>query len=593
MELMTSTTCVDAETSSRVSKQPQTIGKRDSSEIAPIDINVCPVSLESGLQHDAVLSALAERSACTRKMFLRRAGHFLRIVATLTVLCAVALVFFATLIDEGKDAEYFPSKEGQTSAMSSLFLIGLTVVALEDVLGINKSAVMLGLATMIWTVLAVQYHPMNSSIGAHKLEKKLDEGLVEIGSVVLFLLPAMAVVESMDHLGGFTLITLAMRRCANRGSDSFLYAVTLTTFFLSSMIDNLTATIVALKILRHVVPDSHLERRHFCGGLVVVAANAGGAWSPVGDVTTTMLWVHGNISAKMIILRLFFPSFIAGIVPLVATSMYRCWQAKSAGGVRNMCSRSSSHVRDDVETMEMVGFSESEDKEASWFGIFALLLGVVCVLLVPVLKTFIGIPPYLGMLLGLAIFWLVSDAVLQLFGPAQNSKPSSGLKGARDFVEEELAQPAIVPSRQGVVAALPKVDLKGLLFFTGVLLCVGALNAAGALKDYADFLVVHFGSSPVKLASVLGVSSAVVDNVPLVQAAIDMFDDKPRDHILWHLIALASGTGGSLLSIGSVAGVTLMSMEGVGFLWYARHITPLATLSFSAGILAFSLQQLI
>lgn len=469
----------------------------------------------------------------------------------------------------------------RSHVMSALFLVGLLMVALEDFIELSKSAIMLLLAATLWTILAVGYEPSESEAGAHRLHHELNRGLQDVGSVVLFLLPAMGVVESIDHFGGFHIVTLAIRKGMDGKKVRLTAIICILTFFLSSVIDNLTSTIVAIKILRHIVPDDDEWRRQL-GGLVVIAANAGGAWSPIGDVTTTMLWIQGKITATKTVQWLFLPSLVSGLFPLVGIYLATC--RRSPGKDLEPPARTCRTPRLDDEYIE--GSCELEeqplrpdlgaaghDEEMTSTKILSLAIGVFVILLVPVLKIWTGLPPYLGMLLALGLMWLTSD--LLNFDPA----PSEGK-------DQTLTQ-------RGVVAALYKIDLTGLLFFTGVLLSVGALDSAGVLHAYATMLVRNLGQSPVALCTLLGLSSAVVDNVPLVEASIDMFRDVPTDDKLWQLVALAAGTGGSILSVGSIAGVTLMSMEGVGFLWYCKRISMWAALGFFFGIATYHLQSTI
>lgn len=470
----------------------------------------------------------------------------------------------------------------RSNVMSVLFLCGLALVALEDALGINKSAVMLLLAATSWTMLAESYDPIHSEVGRHQLHLELDRGLQDVASVILFLLPAMGVVESIDHFQGFQIVTQLIHVGMKGHKERVMPIMCLLVFFLSSVIDNLTATIVALKILRHVVTDDEDFRRE-CGGLVVIAANAGGAWSPIGDVTTTMLWIQGKITAPKTVLSLFFPSFVAGMAPLLGV----CCQMRRRSGLSRDIHRGASRLQCsnqetggdaeegqanlEEEPLRPDLHSEGGD-EITRQKVVSLCLGIFVILLVPMLKMGTGLPPYLGMLLALGLMWLLTD----LLG-----------------FDSEAEAKGHVTVRRGVIAALFQVDLTGLLFFTGVLLSVGALDSAGVLRRYASYLVRSFGDSRVWLCTTLGISSAVVDNVPLVEAAIDMFKDVGTDDHLWQLVALAAGTGGSILSIGSIAGVTLMSMEGIGFLWYCKRVSLWAFLGFILGIGAYQLQCLI
>jgi len=469
------------------------------------------------------------------------------------------------------------SPTARVQIMSTLFAAGLFIVAVEDVVGINKSAMMMVLAAVMWTFLAVGYHPNHSKAGYMQLHEELNRGLEEVGSVLLFLLPAMGVVESIDHFDGFALANKAIRHAIEGREDRLMPIICILTFFLSSVIDNLTSTIVAVKILRRLAPDQE-EYRQLCGGLAVIAANAGGAWSPIGDVTTTMLWISEKISATQTVLWLFLPSFVAGVLPLwglrcqarrllVQSSpmQHRVKEKKKGPGWEQ------EPLKDDVD--------EEEKDPITRQKVVALIFGVTCILMVPGLKMGCGLPPYLGMLLALGLMWLLTD-VMHFQGHLANGEASP--------VEDHSGPPQF-----GVVGALKKVDLTGLLFFTGVLLAIGALDAAGVLKEYAEMINELCKHSAVRLSILLGLSSAVVDNVPLVEASIDMFRETPADDPLWQLVALAAGTGGSVLSIGSIAGVTLMSMEHVGFIWYFRRVGVWAAVGFFCGIGMYQLERMI
>lgn len=483
-------------------------------------------------------------------------------------------------------------ESARSHVMSALFFIGLLMVALEDIVEVNKSAIVLLLAATLWTMLAMGYEPSRSEAGAYRLHHELDRGLRDVGSVVLFLLPAMGVVESIDHFGGFDIVTVAIRSAMAGRKDRLTPIICILTFLLSSVIDNLTSTIVAIKILRHVAADDN-ERRKRLGGLAVIAANAGGAWSPIGDVTTTMLWIQGKITAPQTVLHLFFPSLVSGLFPLAGMYWMSCRKAnrkvaenkaKLQSGTPTIwhANAASSGVDDDVDDMSFEledqplrpDLAHNEcDGELTRTKVLSLVVGILTILLVPFLKIWTGLPPYLGMLLALGLMWLVSD-LLHFDSPATDEA---------DEKDDNSTQ-------TGVMAALYKVDLSGLLFFTGILLSVGALDSAGVLHTYATMMVDNLGHSPVALCTLLGLSSAVVDNVPLVEASIDMFSDVPTDDRLWQLVALAAGTGGSILSVGSIAGVTLMSMERIGFLWYCKQISLWAFLGFIFGIATYVVQ---
>jgi len=277
-----------------------------------------------------------------------------------------------------------------------------------------------------------------------------------------------------------------------------------------------------------------------------------------------MLWLAEKITVPSTVSWLFLPSLTVSVVPLLGLS----WEA------RRLCVAGAESPEASTDTPVTRG------------NLAVLLVGVASILMVPVLKMSTGLPPYLGMLLALGCLWFVTDtAAFQSF--------ASGKAAATP--DDQTAQAAHTGSEGGgVVATLHKMDLTGLLFFAGVLLAVGALDTAGVLRDYAQRLVRLCGGSSVLICTLLGVSSAVVDNVPLVQAAISMFGaTTPADDPLWQLVALAAGTGGSILSVGSIAGVTLMSMEGVGYLWYCRRVSLWATLGFAAGIGVYQVERLI
>eukprot|EP00913_Durusdinium_trenchii_P021434 g20145.t1 len=402
-----------------------------------------------------------------------------------------------------------------------MFLTGITLVALEDVVRLDKSAIMLILASdtqllnmlacVMWTYHAASKHPTKSHEGHEHLSNELGKGLVDVGSVILFLLPAMALVESVDHMGGFAGITNYLVKRTRDKPGRLMPMICFLAFFLSSLIDNLTATIVCVKILQRVVPHRQ-QWRHSCGGLVVVSANAGGAWSPIGDVTTTMLWIQHKVSTIGIVQWLFLPSFVAAVIPLFGI----WWQASR-----------------DCNSQESEQKSEEAMLPTTRATSVVLGVGITCILAVPL----------------------------------------DGEHG-----------------KTGVPAALHKVDLSSLLFFIGVLMAVSTLESAGVLSRYALFMQ-RVCPEPTKLAAILGVSSAVVDNVPLVQASIEMFEE-PMDAPLWQLVALAAGTGGSMLAVGSVAGVTLMGLEGVGFLWYTKKISLWALLGFGLALGTYQLQSL-
>lgn len=516
-----------------------------------------------GLQVNARVVALGEDRAmspvepvqmhCTGEKAMKHAHTTTRRLTKIAGLTLFVTIFLFSFF--GWPSNVIEDETVHRQILAALFLTGIILVALEDVVRLDKSAIMLVLASVMWTYHAASCHPTRSVEGHEEFASELGKGLEDVGKVILFLLPAMCLVESIDHMKGFAVVTRFIVRCTKEKPGRLMPIVCVLAFFLSSVIDNLTATIVCIKILQRVVPHNQ-DWRHSCGGLVVVAANAGGAWSPIGDVTTTMLWVQHKISTAGIVIWLFLPSFVAGVVPLFGI----WWQARRCGP----------KCEDEAP--------EIDPPAASTNSKVVLVFGIVCILMVPVVKIVTGLPPYLGMMMALGVFWLVSEM--------------ADLASEEEEEDEETGhQVELHGHKVGVPAALRNVDLSSLLFFTGVLMGVSALESAEVLANYSEFMRRVTKGSDMLLAVLIGVSSAVVDNVPLVQASIEMFDE-PMDDELWQLVALSAGTGGSMLAVGSVAGVTLMGLEKVGFLWYAKRISPWAALGFILALGTYQLQRM-
>lgn len=308
------------------------------------------------------------------------------------------------------------------------------------------------------------------------------------------------------------------------------------TFFLSSILDNLTSTIVMVSLLRKLAPPS--EYRKLLGAVVVIAANAGGAWTPIGDVTTTMLWIHGQVSTLPTMKDLFLPSVVSLAVPLALLSL-------------------TSEVNGKGQNSAEVLASEQMAPRGQL--VFAVGLGAL--VFVPVFKALTGLPPYMGMLLGLGVLWIITDAI--------------------HYGESER-------QRLKVPQALSRIDTQGALFFLGILLSVSSLEAAGILRELANYLDAHIPSTEL-IASSIGVVSAIIDNVPLVAATMGMYDlsSFPQDSEFWQLVAFCAGTGGSMLVIGSAAGVAFMGMEKVDFFWYMRKVSGFAFAGYAAGIASY------
>ncbi|RZC45133.1 hypothetical protein C5167_038074 [Papaver somniferum] len=415
----------------------------------------------------------------------------------------------------------------QDIAMALVFGLGYAGIIFEESLAFNKSGVGLLMAVSLWII---------RSIGAPSTDiavNELSHTCAEVSEIVFFLLGAMTIVEMVDAHQGFKLVT---DNITTRKPRTLLWVVGIVTFFLSSVLDNLTSTIVMVSLLRKLVPPS--EYRKFLGAVVVIAANAGGAWTPIGDVTTTMLWIHGQISTLQTMKDLVIPSAVSLAVPLALMSLTS--EVEGEGPDTS-----------DVLASEQIA---PRGKLVFSFGLGALLF-------VPVFKAVTGLPPYLGMLFGLGVLWILTDAI--------------------HYGESER-------QRLKVPQALSRIDTQGALFFLGILLSVGSLEAAGLLRELANYLDAHIPNIQL-IASAIGVVSAVIDNVPLVAATMGMYDlsSYPQDSEFWQLIAYCAGTGGSMLIIGSAAGVAFMGMEKVDFFWYLRKVSGFALAGYTAGIVAY------
>ncbi|BBH09635.1 sodium:hydrogen antiporter 1 [Prunus dulcis] len=408
--------------------------------------------------------------------------------------------------------------------MALLFGIGYVGIIFEESLAFNKSGVGLLMAVSLWVV---------RSIGAPSTDiavSELQHASAEVSEIVFFLLGAMTIVEIVDSHQGFKLVT---DNITTRKPRTLLWVVGIVTFCLSSVLDNLTSTIVMVSLLRKLVPPPNFAR-----AVVVIAANAGGAWTPIGDVTTTMLWIHGQISTLETMKTLFIPSAVSLAVPLALMSL-------------------TSEVSGKAPDTSNVMASEQMAPR----GKLVFSVGIGALVFVPVFKALTGLPPYMGILLGLGVLWVLTDAIH--YGESERQK----LK---------------------VPQALSRIDTQGALFFLGILLSVSSLEAAGILRELANYLDAHIPNVEL-IASSIGVVSAIIDNVPLVAATMGMYDltSFPKDSEFWQLIAYCAGTGGSMLVIGSAAGVAFMGMEKVDFFWYLRKVSGFAFAGYAAGIAAY------
>lgn len=417
--------------------------------------------------------------------------------------------------------------------MIVLFVLGYAVIALEHPLKINKSATAVLLAAVIWAVFAL--------FGPGIKDGALIHHLGETAEILFFLLGAMTIVEIIDKHDGFSIIT---DRITTTSKRKLLWIISILTFFMSAVLDNLTTSIVMCALLRKLVADKNT--RWFFAGMVILAANAGGAWSPIGDVTTIMLWIKGNITAGNIILETFLPSLVSLLVPVAIIGMT---------------------MKGKLERPEKTE-SEATSSVTRKQSLLILCMGVGLLLFVPFFKTITHLPPYLGILFGLGILWITTE-IMHKNNPANYS-------------------------RLNVTAIIQKVDVPSVLFFLGILMAVSCLNEAGHLALLAENLD-KLGNVYV-INIVIGVLSSIIDNVPLVAAAMGMYPIEASgafmiDGAFWEGLAYCAGTGGSLLIIGSAAGVAVMGMEKIDFIWYLKKITLWALIGYLAGAGTFYLMS--
>ena len=415
-----------------------------------------------------------------------------------------------------------------------VFVLAYAAIALEGPLRIDKSASALIGAGLLWTVYAL------AGPGGAQLDEQLGASLIDIAQIAFFLMGAMTIVEVIDTHDGFEVIAGRVR--AN-SLGVLAWTIAVLSFFLSAVLDNLTTAIVMISLSRKLVADR--SDRLLIAGLIVIAANAGGAWSPIGDVTTTLLWVGGRVTSLAIIKAVFLPALANLLVPLTIVG----WSLRGRPvAVPGASARGGTPDTTPFERNLMLG------------------LGLAGLLAVPAFKAATHLPPFLGILLALGILWGVGDLVH---------------RGADAQRREQV----------GIAQALTRIDMSAVVFFIGILLAVAALEHAHVLTALARWLDAQIGRLDV-IVGAIGLVSAIVDNVPMVAAAMGMYDTAthPPDSFLWEFMAYCAGTGGSILIIGSAAGVAAMGVEKIDFLWYARRFGPLALAGYAAGAIVYIIQ---
>lgn len=442
--------------------------------------------------------------------------------------------------------------------MIVIFIVGYICIALEHVIHVNKSATALFLAAVMWVCLIcgdpstmvlfpdfqayLQTSPDTTFLTWLSHHSLLDS-LGETAEILFFLMGAMTIVEQIDSHGGFKLVT---DKITTTRKITLMWIICVLSFFMSAALDNMTTTIVMVALLRKIIDDK--QDRWLFAGMVVLAANAGGAWSPIGDVTTIMLWVAGKVSSFNIIKMTLLASAVSIVAPLIILSFT---------------------LKGNVSKPRHIG-GESGHHQVQipqWQSQFVFFLGVSLLLFVPIFKTITHLPPYLGMIGGLGIMWIVTDIMNRKHEDRKHYN--------------------------SITAMLQRIDTPSILFFLGILMAVAALQSYGHLSLLARSLDTIPMDEPNKyylITVIIGVLSSIVDNVPLVAAAIGMYHF-PIDHYFWEFLAYTAGTGGSILIIGSAAGVAAMGMEKIDFIWYMKRISWLALIGYLAGCAVFILQK--
>ena len=412
--------------------------------------------------------------------------------------------------------------------MLVIFIFGYIAIAFENTLKINKAAFALLTGVLCWVT-----YTMGSAANA-EINAQLINQLGDIAEILFFLMGAMTIVELIDGHDGFDIIASKISVNSRR---KLLWVSTLTTFFLSAALDNLTTTIVMVTFISKLISDTKIRLLFI--GMIIIAANAGGAWSPIGDVTTTMLWIGGQVTATGVLKNVFFPSIVNALVPLVILSFF------VKGTIQPEIQRSLS----------------TELRGRDRFSV--LITGIASIISIPFFRTLTCLPPFMGMLLVLGFLWVFTEI---LHGNKRKE----------------------VRSLYSIEEALSRIDLPSILFFLGLLMSVAALNAAGILRASANWLDLTIGHTGL-IVLLIGILSSIVDNVPLVAATMGMYslDRYPTDHFFWQFLSYCSGTGGSALIIGSAAGVAAMGISNINFFWYLKRITPIALLGFFAGAAIF------
>jgi len=416
----------------------------------------------------------------------------------------------------------------------STFIVGYLLITLEHAIHINKAAIALITAVICWTILVLNPSSKDAALSA------IGHHLSGVAEIVFFLLGAMTIVELIDAHDGFQNIT---QKIKTNNKSKFIWTISLVTFFLSAVLDNLTSTIVMMSIINKLVKEKTVKWHLL--GLVIICSNAGGAWSPIGDVTTTMLWIGHQMTPLNIVKETFLASLTCMVIPTLIIN-YRI---------------KGSILLEEQVPINQNAISTSFDRNVVFF------IGVSCLLFVPFFKVITELPPYMGMFCSLGIMWVLTELM--------HHNKVSDEKG-----------------NLSVSHALRKIDTPSILFFVGILMSIAALEQVGLLTSLAAYFDHEFSDIKI-IAIVIGLLSSVVDNVPMVAALQSMYslDMYPTDHYFWEFLAYTAGTGGSVLIIGSAAGVAVMGIEKIDFFWYLKNISWVALIGFIIGALVFILEN--
>ena len=414
-----------------------------------------------------------------------------------------------------------------------IFAIGYLAIAFEHQIKLNKAASALITGVLCWTIYIL--NGADHDVAHHALL----EHMGEISGILFFLLGAMTIVELIDAHDGFEPISSSIK---TTNKFKLLAIIAILAFFLSAVLDNLTTTIVFISLIAKLVKDT--KEKLVFASIIVIAANAGGAWSPIGDVTTTMLWIGNQVTSNELIRTVFLPSFVSIILPLIGLGY-------------SLKGKIAPIQKDD----SIINRSKPSERN------LVLIIGLLSLLFVPVFKTWTGLPPFMGMLLSLGVMWLITEMI----------------HSGKDTMDKD---------NLSVNFAIRKIDTPSILFFLGILISVAALQSAGTLKEMADYLNQQISDQKL-IVVVLGFFSAVIDNVPLVAATQGMYSltEFPTDHPFWLFLAYCSGTGGSILIIGSAAGVAAMGLTKIEFFWYLKKVSFWAIIGYLSGAAVFLLMS--